>query len=332
MLVGVIGISYKSAELPLREEIASACSYILRNQNCVLLSTCNRTEIYFSSVDLANTQSDILHALKKVVLREFDHAMYSFFGRECFEHLAMVTSGLDSAILGESDIQRQVKIAYKEAAENHRLSSSLHFLFQKSLKMGKEVRSMFLSPMTLEGTVQRLVQNFFSEKKVLNIFMIGFSEINRKLAATLLKKPLVKMTFCTRSPGAAEAFALDHGVSVVGFDCLDLWCEHDLVICGTQSSRYVISEAPDVFKTRLMIDLSVPRGISPKLNRSSLLTLFNMEEVGKLVEQERKERSSEIALIQKQVEGFVERQIGIFNEKQVEVVANLRVCRNSGLF
>ena len=324
MFVGVIGISYKSAELDLREELASLCPLVLRNQNCVLLSTCNRTEIYFSSLDLASTQSDILHALKKVVLREFDHAMYSFFGRECFEHLAMVTSGLDSAILGESDVQRQVKLAYREAAEHHRLSSSLHFLFQKSLKMGKEVRSMFLSPMTLEGTVQRLVQNFFYEKKVLNIFMIGFSEINRKVAATLLKRPSVKMTFCTRSPRAAEAFALDHGVSVMGSNCLDLWREHDLVICGTQSSGYVISETPEVFKTRLMIDLSVPRGISPELNRCPLLTLFNMQEVGRLVERERQERSHEIALIQKQVEGFVDRQIRIFNEKQVYSISTAR--------
>ena len=316
MLVGVIGISYKSAELDLREELALACQLVLKETNCVLLSTCNRTEIYFSAYDLANYQSDILHALKQVVRVEFDHAMYSFFGRECFEHLAMVTAGLDSAILGESDIQRQVKIAYRDASEKYRLSSSLHFLFQKSLKMGKEVRSLFLSPMTLEGCVLRLVQNFFYEKKTLHIFMIGFSEINRKVAATLLKRPFVKMMFCTKSPHAAEVFALDHGVSVVGAGGLDLWKEHDLVICGTQSSGYVISQAPEVFKTKLMLDLSVPRGISPELNRCPLLTLLNIEEVGRLVEHERKERSHEIDLIQKRVEGFVERQIGIFNEKQ----------------
>jgi glutamyl-tRNA reductase len=320
MYVGVIGISYKSAQLDLREELAAACHLVLKDQNSILLSTCNRTEIYFSSADLASTHSDIFHALKKVVATSFDHAMYSFFGRECFEHLAMVTAGLESAILGESDIQRQVKLAYAEACQRHQLSSALHFLFQKSLKMGKEVRSTFLSPMTLEGTVQRLVQNFFYEKVPLTIFMIGFSEINRKVGSALLKRSLTKMTFCTRSPYAAESFALDHGVSVVDWSSLDSWNQYDFVICGTHSSGYVISRAPEFLKTRLMLDLSVPRGISPDLNRCPLLTLLNMEEVGKLVEHERKERSREIIAIQKQVAGSVERQIEIFNGKQVRRV------------
>ncbi len=316
MHVGVIGISYKSAQLDLREEIAEACHLFLKTQNSIVLSTCNRTEIYFSSTDLASAHSDIFHALKKAVATSFDHAMYSFFGRECFEHLAMVTSGLESAILGESDIQRQVKLAYADACRCHKLSSSLHFLFQKSLKLGKGVRSTFLSPMTLEGTVQRLVQNFFYEKVALTILMVGFSEINRKVAQALLKRPLVKMTFCTRSPHAAEAFAIDHGVSIIDGSSLDVWSEYDLVICGTHNSGYMISEVPEVVKTRLMLDLSVPRGISPELNRCPFLTLLNMEEVGKLVEHERKERSREIASIQKQVSASVERQIEIFHDKQ----------------
>ena len=319
MHVGVIGISYKSAELGLREEIAEACHSCLKDWNLIVLSTCNRTEIYFSSVDLAATHSDIFHALKNVVAVPFDHALYSFFGRECFEHLAMVTAGLESAILGESDIQRQVKLAYAEACTRTYLPSALHFLFQKSLKMGKEVRSTFLSPMTLEGTVHRLVQNFFYQKSELKVLMIGFSEINRKVGKALLKRPLVKMAFCTRSPLAAESFALDHGVSVIDWAALETWKHYDLVICGTNSSGPVISSADGSLKTRLMIDLSVPRGISPELNRCPHLTLLNMEELGKLVEHERKERTREVASIQRTVEGFVERQIGIFNEKQMRI-------------
>lgn len=319
MHVGVIGISYESAELGLREEIAEACHLFLKNEHFVILSTCNRTEIYFSSTDLASTHSDIFHALKKAVVSSFDHAMYSFFGRECFEHLAMVTAGLESAILGESDIQRQVKLAYAEACERHNLPSALHFLFQKSLKLGKEIRSTFPSPMTLERTVQRLVHNFFYQKIPLSILMIGFSEINRKIAKTLLQRVLVKMTFCTRSPHAAEPFALDHGVSIIEWSSLDIWHHYDLVICGTQNAGYVISQVPESVKTRLILDLSVPRGISPELNRCPFLTLLNMEEIGKLVEHERKERAREIGSIQKQVSGRVERQIEIFQEKQQRI-------------
>ncbi len=320
MHVGVLGISYKSAELALREEIAAACQEFLQEWNVIVLSTCNRTEIYFSSSDLAATHSEIFHALKKVVTTSFDHAMYSFFGRECFEHLALVTAGLESAILGESDIQRQVKLAYREASLRNALPSALHFLFQKSLKMGKEVRSTFLSPMTLEGVVHGLVQNFFYQKSELKVLMIGFSEINRKVGRALLKRPLIKMTFCTRSPLSAESFALDYGVSVIDWSSLETWTEHDLVICGTHSTEPVISSFPSSLKTRLMLDLSVPRGISPDLNRCSHLTLLNMEELGKLVEYERKERAQEVTAIQKTVERSVERQIDIFHEKQIRRV------------
>lgn len=324
MHVGVLGISYKSAHLALREEIAACCQDFLQQWQAVVLSTCNRTEIYFSSRDLAQTHSEILHALKKVVTTSFDHAMYSFFGRECFEHLALVTAGLDSAILGESDIQRQVKLAYKEASLRNPLSSSLHFLFQKSLKIGKEVRSTFLSPMTLEGVICSLVKSFFYEPSELKVLMIGFSEINRKVGRALLKRSQIKMTFCTRSPLSAHSFALDYGVSVIDWSSLQTWADYDLVICATYSQEPVISSLPSSFKTRLMLDLSVPRGISPDLNKGLHLALLNMEEIGKLASYERQERAQEVVAIGKMIEKSVERQIDIFYHKQIaRVTPNL---------
>ena len=120
MRIGVLGINHKSSELPVREMLARAClckfakqAEIAQELYCVVLSTCNRTEIYFSADDLAVAHTLILSCLREEVPEPFEHKLYTYFGFDCFLHLAMVTSGLDSVILGESEIQRQVKIAYE---------------------------------------------------------------------------------------------------------------------------------------------------------------------------------------------------------------------------
>src|SRR5690606_30288580 len=104
----------------------------------VILSTCNRAEIYFSGEDLAAVHSHLLSFLRAGVDVPFERTFYSFFGIDCFFHLCKVASGLDSAIFAESEIQGQVRVAYANAKK---LSSCLHFVFQKALKISKEIRS-----------------------------------------------------------------------------------------------------------------------------------------------------------------------------------------------
>src|SRR3954466_9975105 len=106
MRVGVVGINHKLADLKLRETLAKACqrrfsagNSLHGNHSFVLLSTCNRTEAYFTSYELAETHTYLLNILRQEVFEEFDHKLYSFFGSDCFAHLARVTAGLDSAII-----------------------------------------------------------------------------------------------------------------------------------------------------------------------------------------------------------------------------------------
>ena len=109
-----------------------------------MLSTCHRTEIYFSALNLAEAHSEILQVLRREIALAFEHELYSYFGFDCFLHLGYVVSGLDSVIIAESEIQRQVKVAYEEVQWYYPLPSCLHFLFQKSLKIGKEKRGNIL--------------------------------------------------------------------------------------------------------------------------------------------------------------------------------------------
>lgn len=113
MRIGVIGINSKLASLQLRERLAKACQKHFALQNClhgphriVQLSTCNRTELYFYSHDLAEAHTYILNVLRQEIQDEFDQKLYSYFGCDCFQHLCRVATGLDSAIIGETEIQK----------------------------------------------------------------------------------------------------------------------------------------------------------------------------------------------------------------------------------
>src|SRR5207244_4328762 len=120
----------------------------------VVLSTCNRTEIYFSAENLAEAHSDLLAHFRKQIEEPFEHRLYSYFGIDCFAHLCRVASGLDSAILAETEIQRQVKVAY---AAGRVLPSCLHYIFQKALKVSKGMRNqMAISSPTLYTTLWQL--------------------------------------------------------------------------------------------------------------------------------------------------------------------------------
>jgi len=144
MRIGLVGINHKLASLSLRESLAKAFRKCFGNSHpFILLLTCNRIELYFSSPDLAATHTAILSALKKETSCECDQKLYSFFGMECFLHLAKVTAGFDSAIMAETEIQGQVKQAYEEALKSKKLPSELHFLFQKSLHISKLCRSKY---------------------------------------------------------------------------------------------------------------------------------------------------------------------------------------------
>lgn len=297
----------------MRELMAKAATRSFPNFSfpSVLLSTCNRTEIYFSVEDLADAHCEILSSLREGITESFEPLLYSFFGRDCFSHLATVTTGLDSAVLAETEIQRQVKVAYAQASEIRKLPSAMHFLFQKCLKIGKWMRSsyaLFQGLPTLEGTIWHLTQNIFPDA-AFNALFVGNSEINRKIISLFRSKGSRQMMLCTRNPHLAEPFALDHGLSLDNWETLERWNEFDLVICATVSDRYLVSGANS--KTRLILDLSVPRNVDPNLSRDPNLLLFNMEELGRLFQSNR-----QIESLKSRIDEAVDRQLSIFHDKR----------------
>jgi glutamyl-tRNA reductase len=286
--VGIIGINYKSSDLAFREKFSRVAEKLSGERALffkhptVLLSTCNRTEIYFSAEDLAEAHSDLLSFFRLHLFESFEHRLYAYFGLDCFCHLSRVASGLDSAILAETQIAAQVKQAYCLASQATLLPSSLHYIFQKSLRVAKFARNSFSlrkGDATLYGTLWQEAAKYFSDLKKAKILLVGYSEVNRGFGAFLLHRGVQGFSLSTRRPSLASM----EGALIKGRDLLERWTEFDWIVCAAKSEEYLIRG--EGTGHHLIFDLSVPRTADPNIKKA---TLWNIEQIDRFVEKNRR--------------------------------------------
>lgn len=325
--VGVLGMNFKTADLDLREAMARASVKLTGEQGLffphatVILSTCNRCEIYFSHLDLAQAHSDLLDFLRLSV-REAKveelllQKLYSYFGMDCFYHLCKVTCGLDSAIVAETEIQHQVKCSYLSASKKQ-LPSPLHFLFQKALRVGKKVRSDL--PLIQGGSAVFIVlwewmERFGFSCKESNVLFVGNSQMNRELASFLKKRGLERADLSTRY--LDEEFSQIHEVRRFGYEHLQHWGQYDLIVCASQSAHFLIQGKPAEIKRRLLVDFSVPRNIDPKVGTYPKQMLFNIEELDALAKQKMAHRQELLFRCEKKIRQHTSRICTSYRKKQ----------------
>lgn len=320
MRVGVVGINHKQASVQLREKLAKTCEKWFGSERShetfILLSTCNRIEIYFTSDNLADTHTNILHVIRQEVDESFDQKMYSFFGEDCFFHLSSVTAGLDSAIIWETEIQGQVKAAYEKGSS---LPYELHYLFQKSLKNGKLLRKRYQGIRgipDIEHAILDVGMKATHHTNTPNILFVGASAINLKILTHLKNKGLKRITLCNRTDSRASHHAYRHHIQSLPWSELHTFHQFDWVIFGTKSPTPLI--IPDVCrpsKNQLILDLCVPRNVDPQIGNLSHITLHNIDEIHRLLEGRRQRiahlaREAELFL-----EGVIKRQLHSFRRK-----------------
>lgn len=332
MRVGVIGINHKLADLRLREAFAKIChqcfglskSYHL-NHTLILLSTCNRTEVYFTSNDLANTHSYIINILRddlETIEENFDQKLYSYFGHDCFKHLSRVTAGLDSAIVAETEIQGQVKAAYENSSLRSELPCEIHYLFQKSLKIGKQIRTelpLGRGVPNLEHAILTAGFSTFERPEGAKILFVGASDINRKILSFLKNRNLHDITICNRTKETAELIASKFQVCLLDWSKLSTWPHFDMIIFGTKSPEPIISKSDlktPIISHKLIIDLSVPRNVDPKLARNPKITLLNIDQINRTLKN-RKERLQDILIKAEEIVHLsTKKQIDLFSHKE----------------
>lgn len=327
MRIGVIGINHKLADLSLREVLAKAfqkrfshCKILHPYQSFILLSTCNRTELYFSSDDLSSTHAYILSCLRTEIEAPFDQKLYSFFQKDCFFHLAKVVSGLDSAIVGETEIQGQVKAAYMSATCLHPLEKDLHFLFQKCLKIGKEIRSKI--PLEkgipdLEHACLFKALSLFGSMDGAKVLFVGASDINIKIIRFFKAKGISNIVLTNRTFEKAVMVAKRLDITPIPWQ-EDVWKEYDLIICGTKAPEYLIKQQSFLGDAqKLIIDLSVPRNVDPTL-ACSHVHVVNIDELNALL-QDKRGVSNFVKTAERTVANLTRIQVNLFKQKGLKI-------------
>ena len=262
MRVGVVGLNYLTAPFELRERMTDVCNRLIFRCPAVILTTCNRCEIYFSGEAIGKIEAHLMNVLETELGVDLSSVTYAHFERACFHHLVRVTSGLESAALGETEIQAQVKVAYEKTRVEKELPSDLHALFQKSLKIGKQMRNLHHFPGASEG-IERVIERLLP-KSCERILFVGNSAINRRLMGHFGKEN--------------EIAVVTRGDSRIKKEAMGNWENYDAVIAATKTDRYFIERYGGGEKKHLF-DLAVPRNIAPAVGMHPDVELYNIDDL-----------------------------------------------------
>jgi glutamyl-tRNA reductase len=344
-----VGASHKTASLALRERLAftdGAAEALLADLvgdpaigEGVVISTCNRTELYIVVRDPVEGESLVLSALaKRAGIRptELVGAIYSLRNCDAARHLYRVTSGLESMVIGESEVQGQVKRAYELALSARTTGPMTNQLFRAALATGKRVRTETAitegraSVASVAVDAARAALGDLADRHVL---IVGAGETAELTAQALRAQGVSTMFIANRRRQRAIALAQRFGGASGSFDALPAELQRaDIVITSTSSPHTLIEaeELGQVMEQRggrplLLIDLAVPRDIDGSCAELAGVTLLDVDGLQKQVKSHLTVRRAEARL----AEGIVEEEIQAFAGwlGSLEVTPTLRALR-----
>ncbi len=317
MFVIAVGVSHKRTPVEVRERLAFSSTQLpdLFNRlkatgkiaGCVVISTCNRTEFYAASRDIDGALSEIWRFLSDesgIEIDQLQDYIYSLTCQQAIAHLFKVTSGLDSMVLGEQEILGQVAKAYQLACENGASNSVLNVLFQKALKVGKQVQTetrIGSGASSVGSAAVKLARQIFIDIEDCSILLIGAGEMGRLVAQNLSNNCVSEMTVCNRSYDKAQEVALQFGALAVPFeDLLECLSRADLVVSCTSASDHIVTKEQLLSLTKergsrpiALIDLAVPRDIDPESAELECVHLYNVDDLQGIVDESLSEREQE---------------------------------------
>jgi glutamyl-tRNA reductase len=325
----VIGINFKTADVSIREKLHF--SNELNNKaldqlkeyktidGSVILSTCNRVEIYASANNVDKATDDIIgfisefHNVPQGILEQ---VIYKKNCQEAVIHLFKVASSLDSMVLGEYQIQGQVRDAYFAAQDNKSTNGLLNKVFQTAIQIGKKVRSETkigdgsVSVATLAVDV---IKQILEGQKDLNILLLGAGKISN-LTANYLQQQFENsnITFANRS-GATQLAERLNAKTIEYSQRFDAVLENDVIIASTSAPNFIICrheinlmEEQLQGKTRIFIDLSIPRNIDPEINKIENCFVYSIDDINKMIDSNLDKRNLEVSKAEKIIEDISE--------------------------
>lgn len=302
-----IGINYHTAPVEVREKlafgklglptIASELQKLPALSGFVILTTCNRTEIYATSTKLQSGLSALRNYLRqKSGLNggEDGHYFQSWSGDDVIKHLFRVAAGLESMVLGETEILGQVSNAY-DAARNLKTGNSvLNNLFQEAIRVGKNIRTktgIDQHPASVSYAAVELVRQTFGNLEGCTVLIIGAGEMGELTLKHLLSHGVSTVLVSNRSYERAENLAREYGGEAIRYDRLNYEIGRaDIVISCTAATHFVVTadKIRDAFQERdgrplFFIDIAVPRDIEPAVADLPGAILYDIDDLQQVV-------------------------------------------------
>lgn len=334
----VFGLNHKTAPVELRERLAFKSENSIREalriltekyglSEAVVLSTCNRVEIYvYSSSSNAKETEPIEERLKDFIQEfhgvdrgEFERHLYIYRDRDAVEHLFKVSASLDSMVVGEPQITGQVKEAYEIAHSERATSLILNHLFNRAFFTSKRVRNetrIGENPVSVSYAAVGLIKKVFNQLSEKSILLIGAGEMAELALRHLISNGIKNVYITNRTFERAKELAKEFSAVAVPFDTLK---EHilkvDIVLCSTAAPDYVITKNMLMeimplrkYKPLFLIDISVPRNIDPACNDLDNVFLYDIDDLQDVVDSNMLERKKEaekaIGIVKEEVEKF----------------------------
>ena len=333
MPILVIGLSHRTSPVTVRERFAFAEAEIpetlqrMRDdglaEEAVILSTCNRVEIYVATgaEPRRSAQAVRQFLLDCHAVREpLTHEIYSYSEPHSVEHLFKVACGLDSMVLGETEILGQLKKAYDLALQHQHTGRRLNKAFQKAFNVAKQIRTetqIQRGSVSVGSVAVELAEKIFNSLADRQVLVIGAGDTSEKTARALLSRGATSILVSNRSHDRAVALAAELGGRAVLFDD---WAGEfrniDIVVSSTSAPHFILDRVKlePLMKLRrnrplLLIDIAVPRDIDPEVNFLENVYLYNIDDLQAIADDYLKQRQEEItrceAIIRARVEALL---------------------------
>lgn len=338
-----ISLSHKNAPVQIRELISldegSIQSILLKLReffslsNALIVSTCNRTEVYYShDLDLS-TEIIKLVGLEKGLLEMVNYLDYfEIFNdeRKAISHLFRVCMGLEAQVVGDIQISNQIKRAYQTSADLDMAGPFLHRLMHTIFFTNKRIvqettfrdGAASLSYAAIE-LIASLTETIFQPR----ILLIGVGEIGEDVAKNMVHLPEAQVKITNRTQSKAEEIAAELGFEVVAFEnCLEAMNDADVIICSIMKNEPFITKEIvkqfDIQSYKLLVDLSVPRSIETSVEDVSGVVLYNVDNIRSKASEALEKRLSAVPKVEKIIEETIEEFYGWKKEMMVSPTIN----------
>ncbi len=345
----VVGINHKTAPVELREKLAFTDSQLVRSYDfckgkselleCVVLTTCNRTEIYVAGRDEEAASlgvMDMLAAVKGIDPAAISPSLYVHRRDKAVEHLFLVTAGLDSMILGETQILGQVKEACSKAGDAGLVGSVFHALFRHAVTAAKRVQTetaINQNAASVSYAAVELAKKIFGRLNDRTVLVLGAGKMSELTLRHLYDQGVRRVIVVNRTKERADQLAACFGgISEYYEKRRDCLVKADIVISSTGAPHFVLDkeEVAQVMRTRrgrplFLIDIAVPRDIDPQVNDLENVYLYDIDDLQAVVSANFKEREQEAVkarmILQEEINEF---QVWFKTQEVVPLIAALR--------